>query len=74
MRVRLQIHRHGSALYEGSYDVADAESFGKACADAWEQVQAQRAAQVTSVGALFDTLDQRVVDEWDGVEISLAKA
>ncbi len=34
MKVKLQISRNGSALYADHYDIADAESFGKACADA----------------------------------------
>lgn len=37
MKVKLEIEKRGAFLFQGTYDVADAESFGKACADAWTQ-------------------------------------
>ena len=38
MKVKLQISKNGTSLYSGAYEIADAESFGKACADAWSQL------------------------------------
>lgn len=73
MKVRLRIHKHGAALYEGTYDVSDAASFGRACADAWSRLQEQRLAKATSIGALFDQLDERLLEELYGAEISLSK-
>ena len=35
MKVNLRIVNDGGFLYDGSYDVSDADSFGQACADAW---------------------------------------
>jgi hypothetical protein len=61
-------------LHEGSYDVSDAESFGRACAHAWTQLREQRLANASSIGALFDALDERLLDELYGAKISLSKA
>lgn len=74
MKVKLRIHKDGAALYEGTYDVSDAGSFGNACADAWTKLQEQRLARASSIGALFEELDERLLDELYGAEISLSKA
>jgi hypothetical protein len=74
MKVELRIHKGEAVLYEGIYDVSDADSFGRACADAWKQLHERRLAQASSIGALFDELDQQLLDELDGAEIGLSKA
>jgi hypothetical protein len=73
MMVKLRIGRSGSSLFEGTYDVTDAESFGRACADAWDQIRAHRLDQASSVGALMEMLNQNVLDELLGAEITLGK-
>lgn len=35
MMIKLQIAKDGAPLYSGDYEIKDAESFGKACSDAW---------------------------------------
>jgi hypothetical protein len=74
MKVKLRVHKGRSALYEGTYDVSDAESFGKACADVWNQMRDRRLATATSIGALFDQLNEQLLDELHGAQISLSKA
>lgn len=74
MQVRLKISKDNGVLYEGTYDIFDAESFGAACSDAWNQLRDQRLARTTSIGALFDALDERLLDRLYGAEISLSKA
>jgi len=74
MKVRLRIQRSGSSPFEGAYEVTDSDSFGRACADAWEQIRTQRLENATSVGALMDMLNQTVLDELQGAEITLSKA
>jgi len=74
MKVRLRIHRGGAVLYEGIHDVADADSFGRACAHAWTQLQEQKLEKATSVGALYNALEERLLDDLDGAEISLSRA
>jgi hypothetical protein len=74
MQVRLRICKDGGALYEGIYDISDAESFGVACTHAWNRLRDQRLAKTTSIGALFDALDERLLDELYGAEITLSKA
>jgi hypothetical protein len=74
MKVKLQIHKKGSALYDGTYDIYDADSFGKSCADAWTQLREQRLAGATSIGELYETLNDELLDELLGAEIRLSKA
>ena len=74
MKVTLRVHKDGAALHEGIYDVSDAESFGRACAQAWTQLRERRLANASSIGALFDALDERLLDELYGAKISLSKA
>jgi hypothetical protein len=73
MNVNLQIRRNGSLVYEHVYDICDADSFGRACADAWTQLREQRLAQATSIGALYDTLNDEWLDGLLGAEIRLSK-
>jgi hypothetical protein len=74
MKVKLRIHKGKTVLYEGIHDVSDADSFGKACADVWNQLHERRLAQANSIGALFDALDQQLLDELHGAEIGLSRA
>jgi hypothetical protein len=61
-------------LGTGTYDVSDAESFGKACADLWTRLREDRLAKATSIGALYDQLNERLLDELHGAEISISRA
>ncbi|HUI95755.1 MAG TPA: hypothetical protein VLX44_08390 [Xanthobacteraceae bacterium] len=74
MKVELRIRRNGSPVFNGTYDVTDSESFGKACADAWAQLHSRRLDQASSVGALMDQLNQNVLDDLQDAEITLSKA
>jgi hypothetical protein len=74
MRVKLQVKKDKKSWYEGVYDIVDAASFGDACADAWSKLREQKFQRATSIGALYDTLDEHLIDEREGAEISFAKA
>jgi hypothetical protein len=73
MNVKLRIQKDGSALYEGTYDICDAESFGRACADAWARLREQKFAKATSIGALYESLEDELLDGLIGAQISLSK-
>jgi hypothetical protein len=73
MRIHLRLHKEGASLCEGVYDVSDADSFGTACADVWNRLRERKLATVTSIGALFDELDERLVDDLYGAEIRFSK-
>jgi hypothetical protein len=73
MKIRLQIRKQKTLLYEGVYDVADAESFGAACRDAWRKLREKRMREATSVGALMEMLNQNVLEDLSGAEIGLRK-
>jgi hypothetical protein len=74
MNVTLSIRKNDSPVYERIYDICDADSFGRACADAWAQLREQHLAKATSIGALYDALDDQLLDGLLGAEIRLSKA
>jgi len=73
MKVELRITKNGTSIYAGAYDVADAESFGKACADAWSKLRQEQLREESSIGALFEHIDDSVLDQLNGAHISLEK-
>ncbi|QBR70852.1 hypothetical protein CU048_05700 [Beijerinckiaceae bacterium] len=73
MKVKLRIVSDGAQLFEGTYDIRDAESFGTACADAWEKLRMERLDQATSIGALMDVLNDNVLDLLQNAKITLEK-
>jgi hypothetical protein len=74
VRTNLRISRHGSLLFEGTYEISDADSLGRACSDAWALLLQNRVAKATSVGPAVDMLDQAVREDLNGTQISFAKA
>jgi hypothetical protein len=74
MKVRLKLEKGSVVLHEQSYDISDAESFGRACAQAWTQLREQRLGRATSIGALFEHLNDQLLDELDGARLSLTRA
>ena len=74
MNVNLKIRKGPTALEEGTYDIYDAESFGKAFADLWTRLREDRLAKATSIGALYDQLHEQLLDELCGAQISISKA
>jgi hypothetical protein len=74
MKVELRITKNGTPVYTGVYDVADGDSFGEACADAWSKLRQKRLGEESSIGALFEHIDDNVLDQMNGAHISLNKA
>ncbi|MBZ0147577.1 MAG: hypothetical protein K8F62_08570 [Pseudorhodoplanes sp.] len=74
MKTRLRIRKDGQPVYEGIHDISDADTFGAACSSAWSTLREQKFAQASSIGALIDTFDQRILDEMLETEITLSKA
>lgn len=73
MKISLQIRKDGKTLYEGIHDVGDADGFGRACAAAWATMQERRMTKASSVGALFEALDETLLDELDGAQLRLSQ-
>jgi hypothetical protein len=71
MKVTLRIASDDHILHQGTYDISDAETFGRACADAWETLRAERLEKATSIGALFDILNDNVLELLLGTKISI---
>ena len=74
MKVKLRIMKQGTSIYADTYEVVDAESFGKACADVWSQLRKRQFEKETSIGALMEHLESNVLDQLNGAHISLEKA
>jgi hypothetical protein len=75
MKVKLEIRKAGTATKQGTYDIFDAESFGKACADLWTLLRDDRLTKATSIGALYDQLDERqLLEELCGAKIRISKS
>ena len=73
MKVELRITKNSTSIYAGTHDISDSDSFGKACADAWSALCQRRMSKETSIGALFEHIDDNVLDQLNGAHISLNK-
>jgi hypothetical protein len=73
MKIKLVVRHERIALYEGVHEITDAESFGRAFADVWSQLQDRRLQKTTSIGALMEVLNEDVLEELDGAEIGVKK-
>ena len=73
MKIKLIISKNGGAVYEGVHEITDSESFGRAFADVWAQLQDRRLQKTTSIGALMEVLNEDMLDELNGAQISLEK-
>jgi hypothetical protein len=74
MKIKLMVKKDGASLYSAMHDVSDADSFGKACADAWRKLRQRRLDQETSIGALMENIDGNVLDQLSGAQISVERA
>lgn len=74
MKIKLRVTKADAVLYEGVHDIQDAESFGAAWGEVWEHLRAQRVEKATSIGALYDVLNDNVLDQLQGAKISFDKA
>jgi len=72
MKIRLEIRKNGGTVF-GVLDATDAESFGTSWADVLNALSRQSAEAATSIGALYERLNERVVDQLNGAEISLTR-
>jgi hypothetical protein len=73
MKIRLEIRKNGRTVFESVLDATDAESFGTSWADVWNALSRQSAEATASIGTLYERLNERVVDQLNGAEISLTR-
>ena len=69
MRLKLSLRKEGAVLYEGVHEVTDAETFGRAFASVWTQMQDRRLQKTTSIGALMEVLNEDLLEELNGAQI-----
>ena len=70
----MQIAKDGAPLYSGDYEIKNAESFGEACSDAWQQLQRAQLSRETSIGALMEHLNESVLNQLNGASITVTYA
>ena len=71
MKLKFSVTKRGSPIWESTYQVSDAESFGVACSDIWEQLSQQKIAAASSIGALFESLEDSKAIDLRGLRIDL---
>jgi len=74
MKVKLQITKDGTSLYAGAHEIKDAQSFGKACSDAWQQLRQAQLNRETSIGAVMEHVNDSVLNQLDGSTITITRA
>jgi hypothetical protein len=55
-------------------DIEDAQSFGEACSDAWQQLQQAQLSRETSIGAVMEHVNDSVLDQLLGSTITATRA
>ena len=73
MKIRLRITKRDAPLYNGVHEVIDQDSFGAAFAKIWQTLRERRLEKTTSVGELMDILNDEVLDQLLGAEVSIEK-
>jgi hypothetical protein len=71
MKLKLSVTRRGNPICEGIYQVGDAESFGVACSDVWEKLNQRKIAAASSIGALYDSLEDGKAMDLRGLQIEV---
>jgi hypothetical protein len=71
MKATLRVTKSDSLLYEGIHDIANAESFGSACSNAWNSVVSRKFSNASSIGALQESLGENMLRELDNIKTSL---
>ena len=74
MKVKLRIKKKGTLVYEGVHEIIDQDSFAAAFGKVWQGVRQKRLEATTSVGELMEILNDEVLDQLQGAEISIEKA
>ena len=74
MKLRLLATKNNVPLHEGVYHVADAKSFGGACADVWIKLAERNLAAATSIGVVYEALADNQLPDLRGVQIRFERA
>ena len=73
MNVKLRIKKKNALLYEGEHEIIDQDSFAAAFAKVWQGMRQKRLEATTSVGELMEIINDEVLDQLHGAEISLER-
>lgn len=73
MNVKLCIRKGNRILFESVYPISDSDSFASAFGDVWIQLRDRRLGQAASIGEYMEQMNQDVLDELQGAQISLTR-
>lgn len=73
MKVKLSIKKKGTVLYEGVHEIIDEDSFAAAFSKVWQGIHQKRLEATTSVGELMEIINDEIIDQLHGAEISIEK-
>jgi hypothetical protein len=73
MKMKLQLNKAGRSVIETAHDVADAESFGRACTALWMLLEQRSLGKATSVGDFMERAGENVARELDGAELRFSR-
>jgi hypothetical protein len=71
VQLKLSVTRRGTPIFAATYQVSDAGSFGAACSDIWEKLNERKIAKASSIGALYDSLEDSKAADLRGLRIEL---
>lgn len=74
MKMRLELTKNGTSMVDEAFDVADAESFARACSEVWMHFEKRCLDSTANVGEFMDRAGESVARELDGAELRFVKA
>ncbi len=63
MKMKLELIKAGTVMVGGDFEIADAESFGRACGEMWMRLEKRCLDKTTSVGEFMDRAGDSVARE-----------
>lgn len=69
MRMKLELEKDGTRLFEAIYDIADAESFGLACSELWMRLERSTLEKAANVGEFMELAGESTGRALDGAEL-----
>lgn len=74
MKMKLELTKAGKALVAETFEVSDAESFGRACTELWMRLEKRGFDRTTSVGEFMERAGDSVARELDGSSLAFREA
>ncbi len=73
MKVVLRLTLNEEVVYEGAHEMADADEFGAAFKEIWNDLHARRLERSTSVGELMSQISEDILDDINGCTMTIER-